>query len=206
MTFDPSTFVSTPKPWLQTRVSYEGTARAEFTNPPGAIEGPATVCVNSAGRCRVHIKIEKIDAPDEKNFALGSGSAPLGTYLVNGLSNPCRSLTVKTDAGIFTGGDRIIHDGIPFGMQNDAELRPLQSRFEVAGAAPAKYWVLPLLNFLPDRWEGEPIPQLADHPLRLNSWPAVPDGLSDHDRLMVTWHLRHHAALYYFLLNGEPGF
>ena len=91
-------------------------------------------------------------------------------------------------------------------MPQNVELWPLQSRFEVVGAAPAKYWVLPLSNFLPDPWEGEPIPQLADHPLRLNSWPAVPDGLSDHERLMVTLHLRYHAGLYTFLLNGEPGF
>jgi hypothetical protein len=91
--------------------------RAEFTNPLGAIEGPATVCIDSAGRCRVRIKIEKIDAPHEKNFALGSGSAPLGTFLVNGMSNPCRSLTVNTDIGVFTGGDRIVHDGMPFGMR-----------------------------------------------------------------------------------------
>jgi hypothetical protein len=206
MEFDPTMLVATPKNRLETRAHYEGAARAEFTNPPGAIEGPATVCVNSAGTCRVRIKIERIDAPDEKNFALGSGSAPLGTYLVNGTSNPCRSLTVRTEAGVFTGGDRIIHDGVPFGMRPDVELRPLQSRFEVMEAVPAKYWVLPLVNFMPDPWEGEPIPQLANHPRRLNSWPAVPDGLSDHDRLMATWYLRQHAGLYTFLLNDEPGF
>jgi hypothetical protein len=206
MEFDPTTLVATPKNWLETRAHYEGAARAEFTNPPGAIEGPATVCVNSAGRCRVRIKVEKIDAPDEKNFALGSGSAPLGTYLVNGMSNPCRSLTVETEVGVFTGGDRIIHHGVPLGMQHEVELRPCQSRFEVIGAAPAKYWVLPLVNFLPDPWEGEFISQLADHPLRLSSWPAVPEGLSGHEQLMVSWHLRQRAGLYYFSLNGEPGF
>src|SRR5262249_16846992 len=67
-------------------------------------------------------------------------------------------------------------------------------------------WVLPLVNFLPDPWEGELVPQLADHPLRLSSWPAMPEGLSDHDQLFVSWHLRQRAALYYFSLNGEPGF
>jgi hypothetical protein len=34
----------------------------------------------------------------------------------------------------------------------------------------------------------------------------VPEGLSDHDQLMVSWHLRQRAGLYYFSLNGEPGF
>jgi hypothetical protein len=206
MDFDLTTLVATPKTWLETRAHYEGAARAEFTNPPGAIEGPATVCVNSAGRCRVRIRIEKIDAPDEKNFALGSGSVPLGTYLVNGMSNPCRSLKVKTERGVFTGGDRIVHDGMPFGMRPDVELRPLQSRFEVMGAAPAKYWVLPLVNFMPDPWKGEFFPQLADHPLRLASWPALPEGLSEHDQLMASLHLYQRGGLYTFVLNGEPGF
>ncbi len=206
MTFDPKTLVSEQHDWLETRARYEGAAHAEFTNPPGWIEGPATVRVNAAGRCSVRIKIEKIDAPDEKNFTLGSGSAPLGTFLVNGMCNPCRSVTVQTDVGIFTGGDRIIHNGMPFGMPQEVELHPLQSRFEVTGAAPARYWVLPLVNFLPDPWEGEFIPQLADHPLRLSSWPAVTDGLADHDQLIVSWHLRKRAGLYYFSLNGELGF
>lgn len=206
MAFDPSKLVGTPRPWFQTRVNYEGSARAEFTNPPGTIEGPSIVSINSAGRSRVRIKVEKIDAPDVKNFALGSGSVPLGTFLVNGLSNPCRSLIVETDSGVFTAGDRIVHDGFPFGIQKEVDLRPLQSRFEVKGAAPAKYWVLPLVNFLPEPWEGEFIPQLADHPLRLNSWPAVPDELADHEKWMVSWHLRQHAALYYFDLNGTLGF
>jgi hypothetical protein len=206
MAFDPSKIVSTPNAWLETRVRYEGVARAEFINPPGVIEGQAAVCVNSAGRCRVRIKIEKIDAPDAKNFALGSGSAPLGTYFINGMSNPCRSLTVKTEAGFFTGGDRILHDGMPFAMRPDVELRPLQSRFEVMGAAPAKYWVLPLVNFIPDPWMGQFYPQLADHPLRLASWPPLPNGLSEHDQLMASLHLHHHGGLYTFALNDEPGF
>jgi hypothetical protein len=166
MPFDLSSLVPTHQNWLQTRVQYMGAARAEFTNPPGAIEGPATVSVNSAGTCSVRIKIEKIDAPDEKNFALGSGSAPLGTYLVNGMSNPCRSLTVKTETGIFTGGDRIVHHGLPFGTQQNVDLRPLQARFEATGAALAKYWVLPLINFMPDPWKGDYFLQLVDHPLR----------------------------------------
>ena len=206
MDFDLATLVPTPTTWLEKRAHYEGAARAEFTNPPGAIEGPATVCVNSAGKCGVRIKIEKIDAPDEKNFTLGSGSAPLGTFLVNGMSNPCRSLTVKTEVGIFTGGDRILHHGLPFGMQQNVELRPLQSRYDVTGAAPAKYWVLPLVNFMPDPWKGEFFQQLADHPLRLASWPALPDGLSEHDQFMASVHLHHRAGLYTFVLNCEPGF
>ena len=34
-------------------------------------------------------------------------------------------------------GERIVHDGLPFGMQQGVQLRPLQSRFEMEGAAAA---------------------------------------------------------------------
>ena len=101
MAIDPATLACTPHNWLQTNIQYEGTARAEFTSPPRVIEGPATVCIDAAGRCRARITFEKIDAPDGQNFRLGSGSAPLGTFMIHGMSNPCRSLTVKTTDGTF---------------------------------------------------------------------------------------------------------
>src|SRR5947209_19937948 len=100
MVFNPTTLVSTPNAWLETRVRYDGAARAEFTSPPGAIEGPATVCFNGAGACCVRIKVERIDASDPGNFTLRPGGT-LGTYLVHGGTNPCSALTVQTDAGVF---------------------------------------------------------------------------------------------------------
>lgn len=206
MPFDPTTLVPTRHKWLETQARYEGRARAEFASPPGVIEGPATVRVDHAGRCRVQLKIEKIDSPDGKNFALGSGSGPLGTFLVNGMSNPCLSLTVQTAAGVFTAGDRIVHLGFPFGTPKEVELRPLQSRFDVSGAGPAKFWALPLVNFLPDPWEGEQVAEFATHPLRISAWPRLPDGLSDQDLLAASLYLRHRDGLYSFYLNGEPGF
>jgi len=205
MTFDPSTIVSTPRTWLKTRVRYDGAARAEFANPPGVIEGPATVCFNSAGACRVRIAVEHMEAPDRENFSLRTAGT-LGTYLVHGEANPCTSLTVKTDAGVFTGGDRIIHDGLPTGAGKLVELRPLQSQFEAATAAPAKYWVLPLANFMPDPWSGDIIPQLADHPLRMRSSPTIPDDLPEDERTWAGWHVYHQTNIFTFLLNGEPGF
>jgi hypothetical protein len=162
MTFDPTRLVCTPHNWLETQVLYEGTGRAEFTTPPGVIEGPATVRFNPAGACRVSITVERIDAPDAEKFTLRPGGT-LGTYLVHGETNPCISLTVQTEAGVFTGGDRILHGGSPLDGRQQFELCPLQSRFESDGAARAKYWVLPLANFMPDPWNGDVIPQLADH-------------------------------------------
>ena len=127
--------------------------RAEFTNPPGAIEGPATVCFDLAGKRRVRIKVERIDALNVEEFTLRPGGA-LATYLVHGESNPCSSLTVRTNTGLFTGGDRIIHDGLPADAGQEVELRPIHSQFEATAAATAKYWVLLLKNFTPDPWKG----------------------------------------------------
>jgi hypothetical protein len=78
MTFDPSTIVSTPRSWLETRVRYDGAGRAEFSNPPGVIEGPATVSINAAGSCRVRITLESIHAANKEHFFLRTG-ATLGT-------------------------------------------------------------------------------------------------------------------------------
>jgi hypothetical protein len=205
MTFDRGTLACTPHNWLETKVLYEGTARAEFTTPPGVIEGRATVRCNSAGACRVRIKVERIDAPNPGNFTLRPGGA-LGAYLVHGETNPCRSLTVQTEAGVFTGGDRILHDGFPLLGGQDLELRPVQSRFEAPGVAAAKYWVLPLTNFMIDPWMGDVLPQLTDHPLRLCTWPDLPAGLEELEQAMARFHLYHRANIFWFLINGEPGF
>jgi hypothetical protein len=205
MAFDPITLVSTPNTWLETRVRYEGAARAEFTSPPGVIEGPATVCFDAAGACRVRIKVERIDASDPETFSLRTAGT-LGTYLVYGEANPCSSLTVRTDSGVFAGGDRIIHDGLPPDAEQQVELRPIHSRFEVAGAEPAKYWVLPLANFMPDPWNGFIHPELANHPLRLRPTPTIPADLPEEDRAMAEFHVYHQHNLFSFLLNGEPGF
>ncbi len=205
MAFDPTTLVSTPNTWLETRVRYEGAARAEFTSPPGVIEGPATVCFDEAGACRVRIKVEHINAPDPEAFSLRTAGT-LGTYLVHGEANPCSALTVRTVAGVFTGGDRIIHDGLPPDTEQQVELRPIHSRFEAAGAAPAKYWVLPLTNFMPESWHGFVHPELATHPLRLVPTPTIPADLPVEDRAMAEFHVYHRHNLFSFLLNGGPGF
>jgi hypothetical protein len=205
MSFDSSTLVTSPNNWLKTRIRYEGAGRAEFTNPQGAIEGPATVCFDSAGACRVRIKINRINAPDAAKFTLRPGGS-LGNYLMHGESNPCSSLTVWTEVGVFTGGDRIIHDGLPLGAVQEVDLRPIRSRFETTGAARARYWVLPLVNFMPERWSGFIHPELANHPLRLVPTPTIPEDLSEFDRMNAEFDIYNRLSLFSFLLDGKPGF
>jgi hypothetical protein len=206
MAFDPNTLVSIPNTWLETRVRYEGLARAEFTDPPGAIEGPAKVRFDSGGACRVSIEVDRIDAPDPENFSLRSGSPRSGDYLVHGGANPCSSLIVRTDAGAFTADERIIHDGFRMDARPRVELRPIWSRFEVTGAGQAKHWVLPLANFMLDSWFGGVYEQLANHPLRLCPTPRIPVDLPEEDLAMANFHVYAQSNLLTFLLNGEVGF
>lgn len=120
-----------------------------------------------------------MDASDPWNFTLRPGGT-LGTYLVDGETNPCTSLTVQAGAGVFIGGNRILHDGFPLDGRQELELRPIHSQFEIAGGAAAN-WVLPLANFMPKSSHGFVHPELANHPLRLLPMPTVVSDLAAQD-------------------------
>ena len=113
---------------------------------------------------------------------------------------------MTTAEGVFTGGDRITHAGVPFGVQKSVDLRPLRSKFEVNGAPAARYWVLPLSNFIPEAWKGGLYKDLDEHPLRLCRWPTIPDGLPQNEATGAVLTLAQRAGLLTFLLNGETGF
>src|SRR5438105_2603855 len=70
MALEPGMIVHTVNRWLDTRLRYEGHGRAEFANPKGAVEGPATVSFRPSGEGTVVIKTERIDSPDPASFSL----------------------------------------------------------------------------------------------------------------------------------------
>jgi hypothetical protein len=80
MAFDLGTIVHTPNRWLETRLRYEGRARAEFANPKGAIEGPAVVSFGPDGKGSVVIDVERIDASDPTAFSLQASSSQPQDY------------------------------------------------------------------------------------------------------------------------------
>jgi hypothetical protein len=206
MALDPRTIVHTANRWLDTRLRYEGRGRAEFANPKGAIEGPATVSFGPRGEGSVVIDAERID--DSAAFSLRASPSQPQDYGMHGGFNPCVSVTVETEAGQFTAADRILHDGIPdLQAQRKVQLRPLRSRFEVKGAAQARYWVLPLCNFVLNHWPWpQQFPEFADHPLRIFPTPPVPAELSGEDLQNATLCANLRNRLVTFLVNGRPGF
>jgi hypothetical protein len=208
MPFDPDTIVHPANLWLDTRLRYEGQARAEFADPKGAVEGPATVSFGPAGRARVVIDAERIDAPDPAAFSLRATSSRPQEYAMHGGFNPCISVTVETEAGEFTAADRILQDGKgDLQARRHVQLQPLRSRFEVKEPKQAKYWVLPLCNFVLDHWPWpRQFPEFANHPLRVFPTPQVPAGLSGEDLQNATLCANLRNGLVTFIVNGQAGF
>lgn len=207
MAFDPSIIVNKVNPWLNTRPRYEGWGRAEFASPKGAIEGAATVSFTLNGAATVVMDAEHIDAPDLSAFSLQQLPSESHDYRIHGGFNPCVSVTVKTETGQFTATDRILQHGIPgFQPQGKLRLQPLHSRYEAREPAPAKYWVLPLSNFVLDHWPWpQHYPELDNHPLRVFPKTGIPAGISGDDLDATTW-VNQRNAMVTFLVNGHAGF
>jgi len=208
MTFDPNTIVHTPTNWLETRVKYEGQCRAEFAEPKATIESNTTVCFNPTGEGSLGIDIEKIDTPDPAAFSFHSPTPQPGDYRLHGHSNPCTSLIVRTSDGEFIANDRILQEGVSLGPGSQRlRLRPIRSRFEVKDTGEAKYWVLPLSNFVLDYWPWPRVyPGLCNHPLRIYPTPTVPSDLSEADQQIANQYANHRNTLVTFLVDGQPGF
>jgi len=207
MAFDPKTIVHRPNNWLETRIKYEGRCRAEFAEPRVTIESDTTVCFNPAGEGSLGLDIERIDTPDPAAFFLNSPTPHLGDYRLHGHCNPCTSLIVRTSDGEFIANDRILQESVSLGPgSQQLRLRPIRSRFEVNNASEAKYWVLPLSNFVLDYWPWSQIPALCDHPLRVYPTPTVPADLSEEDQQIATLYANHRNTLVTFFLDGQPGF
>ncbi len=188
MIFDPNTIAASPSRWLELPVQYVGRGRAEFTNPVGVLEGPATVTFERSGQGRVSITPEQGVGEGRWPFDLFHGSTT-GEYRLHGFSNPCRSLEVVTDQGTFTSIHRVRVSGRLDTSRPDlpVQLSTLRAAFEATGDRKAAFWVLPLSNFVAEYWPWPlQLPQdLARHPLRIWPTPHVPLVLAGNDAVIA---------------------
>ena len=192
MSFNPRNITPSPNDWFSTNIEYEGQGHAEF-RPTGAIEGTVKIRFDEFGESRVEMKVGKV----ETEF------------------NPCIKLEVDTPLGKFTTLDEKIHYGYPlndiFNDEMGAELNfyPIRSQFDVTGAGSAKYWVLPLLNFLSE-FTYPPFtlhyPDLDHHPLRIYPTPIIPDGLTEEETKVAFVHANSKNHLIVFEFNDSQGF
>ncbi len=174
--------------WLSTRVEYDGHGQAEFSDPRGYAEGPATVSFDEVGCWNIRMRVESVEC--ERELQLGYEEFFSGREAVRdgqGISlhvgddrNPCTRLKVLTPEGRFLAeGEEIIYGRSRkfFVEDHETTLRfhPRISRFDANSAGSPKYWVLPLTNFVTEFtfYHGG----VDGHPLRLRSMPEAPADL-----------------------------
>ena len=172
--------------WCSTRVEYKGHGRAEFSHPKGYVEGSVTVTFDEMGRRSVTMQVENIESDRELQLGLNeflSGRQPVkdgnAVQLDVGLDyNSCTRLEITTPDGTYiTTGEEVFygHSQHFLSNSNEAILRfhPGSSRFDAVGAGNARYWVLPLTNFVTEftYYRGG----VDNHPLRLRNQPELPE-------------------------------
>lgn len=206
MSFDFRSLKPIRSNWLETRVAYVGRGRAVFTDPQGEIEGPARVTFARSGRAKVCITPETVTP---NHFPLHLGRIQ-GEYRRFGMQNPCASVTVNTEMGIFSSTtDRVFIDNGMFRAEvgQAVDLHPLRSEFVVTNEGQqAAFWVMPLTNFVTDDWCRTECEELISHRLRMFSTPEVPLVLVDDDLVRAQLIANSRQHLLTFCQGGRGGF
>ncbi len=161
--------------WFSPNIKYTGNGIAKFNTPVGIIEGKATVYFTETGEFKALLKVRKWQSnepiEDIQHLLLGHKSDP--TWFFNPkIHNECVSFEVITPNGTFKSlieKPKVyivsISDMIKIGFSFH------RSQFVTASDATAKYWVIPLVNFVS---EFEQIDStLQTHPLYLFPSPNI---------------------------------
>jgi hypothetical protein len=162
--------------WFEEVPSYVGDGRADFSSPPGFVEGPTTATFDGRGGAEITLEVERFGSAESLAFGvtellsgtrdvLGAGrSLGIGPF-----RNPCSRLTVKTADGTFTANDGVIYGGGTFhpgGRESDTlRFHTIRSSFDVTGGTPPRFWALPLFNYAAEIVEWKT--PVDGHPLRL---------------------------------------
>jgi hypothetical protein len=194
MAFDPSMFLPSPSDWFSTSVEYEGWGRAEFADPEGSVEGLTRMSFNELGWASIEMRPDLRTLQSHRPLRFGlteflSGERPKehkGTsYLSMTLEskNPCTGLEVATPQGRFHSHDVSYHSHSEVWGDDDQEevieritFDVFLSRFNSEVSQEARFWVLPLTNFVSEftpAWA-----ELNRHPLRIFPTPEVPDEIT----------------------------
>lgn len=213
---DPENILLVSNDWFSTDISYEGRGRAEFHDPPGAVEGAASIRIDESGTLSVELNIERVIS--EQPLLMGlmqlfSGQKPVkvnGAIGIGGGGEPpntCTKLTVTTPQGEFSATEALHYSysvDIFDGNSGSVTFTTLRSQFDAAGKSQPHYWVMPLSNFLSRFVTRHPL--LDRHPLRIYPTPVVPDGLPEEDAFIATHNANLKNRLITFDFMGTPGF
>ncbi|MBM3303456.1 MAG: hypothetical protein FJY85_26350, partial [Deltaproteobacteria bacterium] len=201
--------------WFTHSVVYAGRGRAEFADPRGFIEGPATASFDEKGSAHISLQVEDYGTDEPLRFGLlqllsrgrpqktGKGFS-LG---LGGLTNPCTRFTINTPDGVFSMSEKITLGATLHGVPPSAgtlQFNSIWSTFEAKDAGPTRYWVLPLFNFATGL--ASATSDLDSHPLRLSPPLEVPPDLQGQARIKAQFLATLGDRLIPFEFDGEPGF
>jgi hypothetical protein len=127
--------------------------------------------------------------------------------------NPCEKLKVVTLDGVFIADKNIsykiqsnFNKENEFNVQSDVQLEfnLTSSVFFIDEPFGAKYWVLPLINFVSDFMD--PCPDLDSHPLRIYFSPIDPDESTKNNRSISKTQENQNNRLIIFRFLNQLGF
>jgi len=155
--------------WFSPTLTYAGAGKAEFEHPSLVVSGATTVQVREDGTLVVIMDIK--DPPSDPLIAFsGADARNNGTSLeyeiADMMGNSCKKLEVTTTDGVFTAQGEI-HYGYEMPQ---ITFHCYQGEFKVQESAQAKYWAMPIQNFLTGFTER--YAPLDSHPLRLRRPPS----------------------------------
>jgi len=217
MTGDKGIVADAPREWFTPGPRYEGAGCAEFASPACQIRGPAVAAFDDSGGSVVYLDGDLTAGSDSHRgwrvLPLLSPGHPSGNgkhVVINSrtwCSNPCAELTIETPEGVFLASDGV-HYGLSIPGENGHEVRltfnPLRSEFRPADPGPARYWVLPLFNFVSDFVQRADA--VGNHPLRVRPQPPAPQGLSEQESKLRALIADQKNRLIVFEFGGHPGF
>jgi hypothetical protein len=140
--------------WIENNIKYVGEGRAEFANPKIILEGPVRIEFKESGESNIQMDFKNVSGDIDTNvLELINRDVSTNEYFrihkfVNQIeSSQCTKLEVFTSKGTFSSIGTNIKHYIPNNLNSTLIFFCLASQFEAYGRE-AKYWALPLYNFL----------------------------------------------------------
>jgi hypothetical protein len=199
-----------PEHWLELEPSYSGHGIARFSTNPGTITGPTVVRYGEDGTLiEFSMKVEAIEAEEsgpapDAVFTFVNGlpvpDAP-GSFTIGPRSNECASLEVAGANFALSPSQR--SPVVALGGNAEVEFRSYRTVVRYEDTSQARYWAVPLLNFVGDFRSVSTA--LHDHPLRTRKTAAYEAAEWPYRLYHETFYCEGNALIA-FLCEGEPAF
>lgn len=207
--------------WFSAAVQYEGRVHAEFLDPIGSLDCEGKATVDETGDCILSMIVRRHEIVSSEDLPFGVQQFLSGErhHIVHGQSqltlhswakgNPCKSVRLETQDGTLTVirfyRVRCIESPDVDGKDEmRVEFQVDEMRFCSRRTARARYFAIPLLNFVSDFLPTGSA--LAGHPLRLrlSSQPSLTNPGEDSEAIPFDPEPLDRGILFEF--NGLPAF